>query len=92
MKIRDTAIAMIHARAERDAAKKALKEYRQQNPECLSKDIRQDKPCYLFSPYQDTWCDVCYGSQPLWTAYQKAATKAGALLRRLMLLCRKETI
>jgi hypothetical protein len=91
MSIHDAAIELYQARTARDAAKQALKKFRENNGECTQKDQQKGMACYHYMvPNDPDWCGVCQGSQPLWVTYQQSATRAATALRRLMYLCKKE--
>ena len=87
----------ILARRDRDAAKKALREYREKHGGC-ELDNNANGPWYG-PPCYDTggggkdvedWCETCLASQPLYLTRKKAGIKVGVTLRRLMRLCGEE--
>lgn len=87
------AVAYIQARRVQRDTKRALRLYRQEHGQCEAVIYELEGPCYLRGKYggvPEGWCDVCAGSQPLWTAYQHAVRVAAGVLRRALALADKE--
>lgn len=88
--IEQAALALQAARIKRDAARKALYDYRQQYGGCHVVEAGSaEHPCYRPVKHGQ-WCDACRNSQPLWEAYRSAANEVGAAMRKLMMLCGKK--
>lgn len=89
------ALELLHARTDQEKTRKALQEYREKNGGCENEgaDRGDEYPagiCYHDDKDQNTWCETCLGAQPIWEAKRKAANRAGAALRSLLALAKKE--
>jgi hypothetical protein len=95
--IETAALRWHRARKALQKAKNDLKAYREKHGGCevegADNGDREPKGiCYHDDKDQNTWCDTCLGSEPLFQAKRKAGQEQGAAMRQLMRLCGQETV
>jgi len=83
------AIAYYQARRGKLQAHADLVAYRAEHGGCIGDD-KDVGTCY--EGYNDDWCAICLGSQPLWEARKTASYRVGTALRGLMRLCEKAEV